>query len=128
MSVEEEKYLRAQRRVAKMKKFYKHLSSWMITSIFLMVLFFVLRMPPWITLVVVAGWGVGIAAEAIDVFGFPGMGRDWEERKIEEELSKMNHSDHSQEQRRERQSTDQDTLDLPELRKVEKNWEDSDLV
>ncbi|MDH3649265.1 MAG: 2TM domain-containing protein, partial [Saprospiraceae bacterium] len=72
-----------------MKRFYKHLSTWMFTSVFLMVLFFVLRMPPWITLIVVAGWGMSIAAEAFEVFGFPGMDRDWEERKIQQELERM---------------------------------------
>lgn len=123
MSEEEEKYQRAQEKVAKIKKFYRHLASWMITSIFLMILFFVLRMPPWITLVVVAGWGIGVASEAVEVLGFPGMDKNWEERKIKEELDRMDRRDVRTEE------VDEDeTLDLPELRKAEKKWNDSDIV
>ena len=120
---EEEKYRIAQRKVARTKKFYKHLSAWMFTSIFLMILFFILRMPPWITLVVVAGWGIGVATEAVEVFGFPGMGENWEERKIREELDRMNRHDEHHDV-----PIDEQTLDLPELRKAEKKWNDSDIV
>lgn len=128
---EEEKYLRARRKVEKMKRFYKHLSSWMFTSLFLLILFSILRMPPWITLVVVAGWGIGIASEAIEVFGFPGIGRDWEDRKIQEEMEKMdsdlvkpaNESEVPQEE-----DEIEDTLELPDYREVKRSWNDSDLV
>ncbi len=108
-----------------MKRFYKHLTSWMITSVFLMILFFVLRLPPWITLVVVAGWGVGIAGEAMEVFGFPGMGREWEERKIKEEMSKM---DPDQDHFEPKDDHVDDELDLPEMRQAERKWNDSDFV
>lgn len=134
MMNEEEKYLRAKRKVQKMKRFYKHLSSWMFTSIFLMVLFFVLRMPPWITFVVVAGWGIGIAAEAVEVFGFPGIDRDWEDRKIREEMEKMG-QDRSADNNRDDQDPPEeeddpdDTLELPEYNKeVKRTWKDSDFV
>lgn len=130
MISEEEKYLRARRKVEKMKRFYKHLSSWMFTSIFLMILFFILRMPPWITLVVVAGWGVGIAAEAVEVFGFPGIDRDWEDRKIREEMEKMGSVTVQQDDANEVPEEDEpeDSLDLPDYREVKRSWKDSDFV
>jgi len=131
MISEEEKYELAQRRVKKMKKFYKNLSTWMFTCIFLAILFFFLRMPPWITFVVVAGWGIGIAAEAVDIFGFPGIDRDWEERKIREEMEKM--GGRSRRTRKPAAHDDDDLdleerLDLPDYREVRKNWDESDLV
>ena len=80
-------------------------------------------MPPWITLVVVAGWGIGVASEAVEVLGFPGMDKNWEERKIKEELDRMDRRDVRTEE------VDEDeSLDLPELRKAEKKWNDSDIV
>ncbi|MBK8505017.1 MAG: 2TM domain-containing protein [Saprospiraceae bacterium] len=132
MMSEEEKYLQARKKVEKMKRFYKHLSSWMFTSLFLMVLFFVLRMPPWITFVVVAGWGIGIAAEAVEVFGFPGIDRNWEDRKIREEMERMEASQPKKEWQRpmvpdENESIDE-TLELPDYREVKRKWNDSDLV
>lgn len=133
MMSEEEKYLRARRKVEKMKRFYKHLSSWMFTSVFLMVLFFVLRMPPWITFVVVAGWGIGIAAEAVEVFGFPGIDRDWEERKIREEMEKLENKRPSQysseiEEVPDDEDIPEDTLELPVYKNVKRTWKDSDFV
>lgn len=133
MMSEEEKYLRARRKVEKMKRFYKHLSSWMFTSVFLMVLFFVLRMPPWITFVVVAGWGIGIAAEAVEVFGFPGIDRDWEERKIREEMEKLenkrpSHYSSEIEEVPDDEDIPEDTLELPEYKNVKRTWKDSDFV
>lgn len=131
MLSEEEKYLRARRKVEKMKRFYKHLSSWMFTSIFLMILFFSLRMPPWITFVVIAGWGIGIAAEAIEVFGFPGIDDQWEHRKIREEMERMDGRQARQDWdgfEVPEEEPDDDTLELPDYREVKRNWKDSDLV
>lgn len=133
MLSEEEKYKIATEKVRKMKKFYRHLSSFMFTSIFLMVLFFFLRMPPWISFIVIAGWGIGIAGEAIEVFGFPGTGRSWEERKIEEEMQKLE-DDSPQAYRQQGQETiaeedeSEDTLELPEYRKAGRKWDESDFV
>lgn len=128
-----DRYKRAKERVLKQKRFYRHASSWVFTSIFLMVLFMFLRMPPWITLVVIAGWGVGIAAEAVDVFGLPGMDRDWEERKIKEEMERLDqYEGHTKDYEDEEE---EDYLDLNEppppatKKKAQpKNWRDSDLV
>ncbi len=111
-----------------MKRFYKHLSTWMFTSIFLLVLFLFLRVPPFVTLIVVGSWGMAVAAEAIDVFGFPGIGRDWEERKIQEELDRMNPSDNVFPMEDAEGLELDDQLDLEELKEVKKNWRDSDLV
>ena len=134
MLTEEEKYKIASEKVRKMKKFYKHLSSFMFTSIFLMVLFFFLRLPPWITFVVVAGWGIGIASEALEVFGFPGTGKSWEERKIEEEMEKLedpyvrSFPDDVANKMPDEKLSEEDKLELPEYRPVRRNWDESDFV
>ncbi len=133
MVQDEEKYRIAEKRVRRVKQFYKHLSTWIFTSIFLALLFFALRMPPFITLVCVAGWGIGIASEAVEVFGFPGIGKNWEERMIEEELRKMDrkqqHAEfYEQEEYLDLEEEDPDELDLEELKELRKNWKDSDFV
>lgn len=132
MLSEEEKYKIATEKVRKMKKFYRHLSSFMFTSIFLMVLFFFLRMPPWISFIVIAGWGIGIAGEAMEVFGFPGTGRSWEERKIEEEMQKLEDESPRVYQQREEtiaeEDEPEDNLELPDYRKVSRKWDESDFV
>ena len=76
---------------------------------------------------------MAVAAEAIDVFGFPGIDRDWEQRKIEEEMQRMN-------PRENRQDEDQfdapaeeglelkDEPDLDKLKELRRDWRDSDLV
>ncbi len=116
---------RAQMKVRRMKKFYKRLSSWMLTSIFLMFLFTFLKLPPWITLIVVGSWGLSIASEAIEVFGMPGFSKDWEERKLREELENMGYRDMPDQQPHDEGD---DILELPERSKVTRQWRDTDLV
>lgn len=100
----------------------------MFTSIFLLVLFMFLRIPPFVTFIVVGSWGMAVAAEAIDVFGFPGIGRDWEERKIQEELQRMNPDEDTFQSDDFEELELKDDIDLEELKEVRKNWRDSDLV
>ena len=129
-----ENYRKAREKVARMKRFYKHLSTWMFTSIFLFVLFIFLRMPPWITMVVIAGWGIGVAAEAAEVFGFPGMDKSWEERKIREEIDRMDRIEKMKKRSRNHTSDEDEfdledeELDLEEFKELRKNWRDSDFV
>ncbi len=124
---EEEKYRRARQKVKRIKKFYTHLSTWMFTSLALMVLFFVLRLPPWITLVAVAGWGIGVAAEAIEVFGLPGVDHNWEERKIQEEMERMDHHREAHIPLEEKLDLE-DRLELPDYEEIPRDWKDSDFV
>ena len=116
-----------------MKRFYKHLSTWMFSSVFLFFLFFFMRIPAFVTLIAVGGWGMAVAAEAIDVFGFPGIDRDWEQRKIEEEMERMEPFEKREEQHNSDSPDDKglelkDELDLDKLKELRRDWRDSDLV
>lgn len=130
MTYDPERYNKAKRKVEKIKKFYKHLSTWLVTSVFLFVLFLFLRIPPMVTLIVIGGWGLAIIGEAIDVFGFPGMDKDWEEKKIREELRKMERMErkNTQNEYHDEEESPNDSLELKEYRKIPKEWKDTDFV
>ncbi len=76
---------------------------------------------------------MAVAAEAIDVFGFPGIDRDWEQRKIEEEMERMGPFDRREDEYNEEPPTGKglelkDELDLDKLKELRRDWRDSDLV
>jgi hypothetical protein len=85
---DDQDYLRARRRVKAIKGFYLHVSIFVPV----VALLFVLNaMTPgaWWVQWVFFGWGIGIAAHAIAVFGLAGwLGSDWEEKKIREIMAK----------------------------------------
>ena len=80
---------RAKRRVAAMKAFYIHL------AVFTVVLFGLAAIdiatgPPWWVHWVFLGWGVGVAAHGLTVFGrLPQAVADWEERKLKELINEQ---------------------------------------
>lgn len=74
-------YRKAEKRVKELKGFYGNLTSYCLVIPFLLVLN-LLTSPNhlwfyWPML----GWGMGLAAHGINVFG---IGKDWEEKKIKE--------------------------------------------
>ena len=118
----------AERRVKKIKEFYSHLWSFIIVNAFLLALN-LLTSPGFLwALIPMLGWGMGLAFHAFDVFGYPGMGKNWEERMMDREI------------RRYQQRTDrlglpepekEEQLDLPPLEKKKQAdtlYKDEDLV
>jgi len=90
----EEAYLRAKKKLDKIKGFYWHLASYIVVNIFLIVMitinldydesiwqFGAFATPLF--------WGIGLAFHAMGVFG-PDLlfGKGWEERKIDEYMDK----------------------------------------
>ncbi len=88
-NIQPSKYERAKRRVNKIRRFYKHLTAYIVVNIFIVIInisgldagesyfefknFFTLTF-----------WGIGIAIHAFMIFGLPYiLGGDWEERKIQ---------------------------------------------
>ncbi len=81
-------YEAARRRVKSIKGFYIHASMFVLVTAFLTVLNFMTPGPWWVQWVFL-GWGVGVAINAIAVYGFAGwLGSDWEERKIRELMAR----------------------------------------
>lgn len=85
---QEERYLRAKRKLDKIKGFHGHLVAYVIINIFL-VLFFTYSSGGWSPkfLTTALFWGIGLGIHALSVFGADFMlGRNWEERKLQEFL------------------------------------------
>jgi len=88
---EEEKYLRAKKKVDNLKGFYSNLVSYCLIIPFL---YFINVMTSpgyywfWYPML---GWGLGLCFHAFAVFNHKlGLGKDWEERKIKEFMNKNN--------------------------------------
>ncbi len=78
-------YKRARHRVEELKGFYLHLMIYVLVNIVLFLLN-VLRTPDqyWFQYSLL-GWGIGLAAHAVGVFGVGWVfGRKWEESKIQQ--------------------------------------------
>ena len=86
----ENKYLRAKERVEELKKFYGHLTSYIIVMIGLGIINYWVNEWRYMWFLWAAfGWGIGILAHAIGTFNLnPFFGKDWEQRKIKEYMEK----------------------------------------
>ena len=129
--MEDWKYEMARKKVKKVKAFYRHFGIWLIFSAFF--IFLNINTDPrelW-AIFPIAGWGLGVALHAIGVFGFPGRSKDWEERMIEEEMSRLEQNEYYRRNQRppvqlpSATTTPEEGLELKEVRK---EWRDSDLV
>lgn len=86
---QQERYRRAKARVASLRGFYIHLLTYLLVNVGLIAINLVTQPGYWWWLWATVGWGIGVAAHAAAVLVFPNfMGRDWEERKIRELISK----------------------------------------
>jgi hypothetical protein len=81
-------YQRAKRKVKSIRTFYVHLSIFILVMTFLVVLNVGTGGVWWFQWVFI-GWGIGVAAHALAVFGLGGwLGADWEDKKIKEIMSR----------------------------------------
>ena len=126
--MKEEEYIReAQKRVKKIKDFWSHFWSWAITCGFLLALN-LFTSPGYLwAFFPIAGWGLGLAFHAFDVFGYPGFGKDWEEKALRKEALRL--KDRAQELNLDEPETakaqEEEELVLPPL---EKKYQDDELV
>jgi MFS-type transporter involved in bile tolerance (Atg22 family) len=83
-----EEYHEAKRKVTKLRGFYRQLGLFVIINAVLIILNLI--MSPgnfwfyWVTLF----WGIAIVWQAYDVFGNRMLGKEWEEKKIQEYMEK----------------------------------------
>ncbi len=85
----EERYRKARKRVEQIKSFYIHLITYIIVNAGLFVLNMITSPKSLWFYWPLFGWGIGIAAHALSVFGLGGQfGREWEENKIKEIMEK----------------------------------------
>lgn len=87
--IEEERYYRAQKRVEKIKKFYQHLTVYLLCTPIIIVVN--LMTSPgflyfWFSLL---GWGMAIVLHGLEVFNFaPFFNKEWESGKVKELMEK----------------------------------------
>lgn len=87
--VDEDRYLRAKKRVEKIKGFYIHALVYVLVNLFILIVKFYDDAHDgddfwvWSTLNTVFFWGIGLTIHAISVFGLNFIfGKNWEERQL----------------------------------------------
>jgi len=89
----EERYKEAKEKVAAIKAFYIHLTTYVCVNGFLIAVNLITSRHIWFYWPLL-GWGTGILAHGIGVFGFGGvLGKDWEERNIRKIMEKTESED-----------------------------------
>ena len=129
--------LEAQKRVRKIKKFYKELASWAGTSVFLVALDLFLSGGITWSKYPVFFWGIAIAYQFFTVIRLQKLDKEWENRMMRKFTGKENIptttsnppalEDYSEELLR-NPEPEKEIADLSEYRKLKKPWEDKDLV
>lgn len=90
-NLEQYAYQRARKRARSIRGFYSNLLCYCIVVPFLAAINLIYSPEFWWFLLSAVGWGIGLAFHAMEVFEFhPFFGRNWQERKIQEILSKEN--------------------------------------
>ncbi len=90
MDEEQQRYERARKRVAALKGFYIHATAFVLVNLVLFAINVLVGGAWWFYWPLI-GWGIGLGAHALGVFGFGDggpWGRDWEQRKIREVMDK----------------------------------------
>ncbi len=89
MNDEEKKYREAKDRVEEIKGFYIHFIIYIFVNIGLFLINYLTGTGTYWFYYPLIGWGIGLAAHYVAVFGFFGLlGADWERRKIDELMNK----------------------------------------
>ncbi len=90
MDAERQRYQRTRARVQVLKGFYIHAMAFVLVNVALLGVNALVDGVWWFYWPLI-GWGIGLGAHALGVFGFGGggpWGRDWEERKTREMMDK----------------------------------------
>lgn len=129
---ENEQYQQARKRVKEKKKFYNHLSVYLVMGGFFFGVNYFSSPGIWWFYWPMLGWGIGLAMQYLKVFGLTAAGigtKEWEEREIEKEMGKMAPPPP---RLQERESLDlDDHLQLKEIKKEKAEagrYRDEDLV
>ena len=133
--------LEAQKRVRKIKRFYKGLAQWAGTSLFLLAIdFFTSGGITW-SRYPVFFWGIAILMNFFEVMRLQKQGKDWEKKQLEKQLGRELPADYTpmaklpKEETKDysdellnKEKTEREIADLSEVRKLKRPWKDEDLV
>ncbi|MDC6365110.1 MULTISPECIES: 2TM domain-containing protein [Flavobacteriaceae] len=76
------RYRKAKERVDKIKSFYQNMLAYCLVIPFLAFINYTTTSYPWVVFPAI-GWGLGLIINGLCAYGYvPFLGRDWEERKI----------------------------------------------
>lgn len=84
----DERYLRAKKRVENLKGFYIHLTAYVLVNTFILFINLSTFEGEWWFFYPLGGWGIGLIIHGLTVFASGTFGADWEERKIKEYMEK----------------------------------------
>ncbi len=88
-NTDQERYLKAKKKVNEIKGFYGNLTSYVLVNLFLFILNMVTSPEHLWFFWPLLGWGIGIIIHGMKVFNhLPFFDKDWEERKINEFMEK----------------------------------------
>ena len=122
------RYQDAMERVKEKKEFYSNLISWLVVSAFLFGINILTSTAHMWAFYPFLGWGMGVVFHAFKVFGGPGFDKRWEERKLEEEIQRMEEEEDDTMYLEDYN----DELELPRREKqkepVPRKWNEDDLV
>lgn len=113
-------YRKALKKVEAKKKFYRHLGSFIAVGAFFLLMNAVTFDGDIWFFYPLLGWSIGLGIHYFSVFGLPGLKEDWEEQELQREIRRLERSSNPKK--------DEDTLELKELRKQSRDWEDDELV
>ena len=131
-----------EKRVRKIRKFYKQLISWVGTSIILIAIDLFLNQSITWSRYPVFFWGLSILIQYINIIRLQKLGREWEEkfvRKLAGESEsegaillppndEKTEIDYSKELMWDSPEREKEPADLSEYRKLKRPWKDEDLV
>ena len=136
-SEQDEIYKKAEKRVRKIKKFYKNLASWAGMSIILIAInVYTTGFITWAKFPVFF-WGLAVFIQMIHTIRLYRLDRQWEEKMIRKFTGRptslpqditSQSPDYSDELLRNEQVREKEVADLTEFRKVKRPWKDEDLV
>ncbi|MDR0227538.1 MAG: 2TM domain-containing protein [Flavobacteriaceae bacterium] len=94
---EQEVLIEAKKKVERIKKFYAHLTSYIMVNLFLIILNVMTNSHFMWSLIVVFSWGIGLAADYMKTYNYNlFLGKDWEDRKIREHMEKHKKENNNQ--------------------------------
>ncbi|WP_418000783.1 2TM domain-containing protein [Lentibacillus amyloliquefaciens] len=93
--MEDQKYLRAKKRMENLKAFYIHLTVFTLVNIMLIAINILTyeQSGHWWFFYPLLGWGIGLVSHGLSVSSFGLFGPDWEEKKIQEYMEKENRNE-----------------------------------
>ena len=123
-----DRYQEAKKRVKAKREFYQHLGTYVVMSAFFFLLNAVTSFGNWWFFWPMLGWGLAVVFHYVDVFGIPGfdpMTPEWEEREIQKELQRL---DRERERSDPQADAPDEQMELKQLQKEPRKWDDSELV